>query len=249
MTFSDPLPPPLHPGAPLPRPTGPLVRFVLASALFAAVAGVTGAVLAGGMAGAVVGLAGFAVIAGVAGVGLWRSYPHDRLGGCNLVTLFRSALIAGVAAALLAPAQGWALAGVATVAFALDGVDGKLARASGLVSDFGARFDMEVDSVLALVLACIVWLSGAVGPWVLVLGVMRYLWVAAGWVLPWINAPLPEQVMRRKTVCVIQIAALVLLVSPLLTGAAAAGVALVAAGILLWSFGADLVWLWQRRAA
>jgi dihydrofolate synthase/folylpolyglutamate synthase len=28
-----------------------------------------------------------------------------------------------------------------------------------------------------------------------------------------------------------------------------AGVALVAAGILLWSFGADRVWLWQRRAA
>jgi phosphatidylglycerophosphate synthase len=245
MTFSDPL----RQGAPLPRPEGLLARFAAAALVFAAVAGLTGAVLAGGTAGGLVAVVAFAAIAAVAGWGLWRHYPHDRLGGCNLVTLFRSALIAGVAAVLIDPGQGWLLTGVAAVALALDGVDGKLARASGLVSDYGARFDMEVDSVFALVLALIVWTAGTVGAWVLVLGVMRYLWVAAGWVLPWLNGALPEQVMRRKTVCVIQIATLVALLSPVITGPVAVVAAGVASVALLWSFGADVVWLWRRRGA
>jgi phosphatidylglycerophosphate synthase len=226
-----------------------MARFVALALCLVALAGLAGTWLAGTASGGVLAAAGFVALAVVTGRGLWRHYPHDRLGGCNVVTLVRAALIAGVAAVLTQPTQGWALAGVALVALALDGVDGRLARASGLVSDFGARFDMEVDSIFALVMALIVWLSGTVGVWVLVLGVMRYLWVAAGWVLPWLNGPLPEQVMRRKTVCVIQIAALVALLTPVLTGQAAAGVAAVASAALLWSFGSDVVWLWRRRQA
>jgi phosphatidylglycerophosphate synthase len=245
MAFSDPV----SSRTRLPRPEGPLARFAALSLCFAALAGAVGGWLTGTGFGASVAAVGFAALAVVAGQGLWRHYPHDRLGGCNVVTLFRAALIAGVAAVLTQPAQGWALAVVAAVALALDGVDGKLARASGLVSDFGARFDMEVDSIFALVMALIVWLSGTVGVWVLVLGVMRYLWVAAGWILPWLNGPLPEQVMRRKTVCVIQIAALAALLTPVLTGHLAAAVAAVASAALLWSFGSDVIWLWRRREA
>ncbi len=241
MAFSDPL----HPRAPAP----PVASFAALAVAFGAVAAVAGRTLTGTLTGMVAAIVLFASIALIAGLGLARHYPHDRLGACNAVTLFRAALIAGVGAMLTAPAQGWTLAAVAAFALALDGVDGKLARASGLVSDFGARFDMEVDSIFALLLALIVWTSGTVGPWVMVLGVMRYLWVAAGWVLPWLNAPLPDHVMRRKTVCVIQIAALVALVSPALTGTPALVTAAIASAALLWSFGADLVWLWQRRAA
>jgi len=246
MAFSNLLRPSLRSPAPLQRPNGPLTRFVLSALLLSPLAGGVAIILNGSPA---FGVGVFAAIATVAGVGLWRHYPHARLGGCNFVTLLRAALVAGVAGALAAPAQGWVLAAIAAIAFALDGVDGRLARTSGLVSEFGARFDMEVDSVFALVLALIVWLSGTVGVWVLVLGVMRYLWVAAGWAVPWINAPLPEDVLRRKSVCVIQIAALVALVAPLLSGAAAALVAGSAAAALLWSFGADTLWLWRRRTA
>lgn len=245
MAFSDPY----NARAPLPRPAGPLGRFAALAVCLVALAGAVGGWLTGTGIGATAAAAGFIALAVIAGQGLWRHYPHDRLGGCNVVTLLRASLIAGVAAVLTEPAQGWALAVVAAVALALDGVDGKLARASGLVSDFGARFDMEVDSIFAFVMALIVWLSGTVGAWVLVLGVMRYLWVAAGWVLPWLNGPLPEQVMRRKTVCVIQIAALAALLTPALTGQAASAVAAVASAALLWSFGSDVVWLWRRRMA
>lgn len=241
MAFSDPV----HPRAPAP----PIATFAALAVVLLAVAAVTGRALTGTLLGTTVGVAGFAALALVAGIGLHRHYPHDRLGACNAVTLFRAALISGVGAVLVDPAQSWTLAVTAAVALALDGVDGKLARASGLVSDFGARFDMEVDSVFALLLALIVWTSGTVGPWVMALGVMRYVWVAAGWVLPWLNAPLPDHVMRRKTVCVIQIAALVALVSPALAGVPAVITAALASAALLWSFGADFVWLWRRRTA
>ena len=43
-------------------------------------------------------------------------------------------------------------AALATVSLSLDGVDGWLARRQGLCSDFGGSFDMEVDSVFALLL-------------------------------------------------------------------------------------------------
>jgi phosphatidylglycerophosphate synthase len=39
---------------------------------------------------------------------------------------------------------------------ALDGLDGWLARRFGLASAYGARFDMEVDGFLILVLALLV---------------------------------------------------------------------------------------------
>ena len=44
------------------------------------------------------------------------------------------------------------MAALAGFALALDGVDGHLARRFDQVSDFGARFDMEVDAALILVL-------------------------------------------------------------------------------------------------
>jgi len=191
------------------------------------------------------------------GVGtLWwqlpRHYPHPRFGACNAVTLFR----AGLGATLLTPIlvdglaenamNGWAVALVATVALSLDGVDGWLARRSGLSSAFGARFDMEVDAALALLLSLLALAAGTVGPVVLVLGLMRYAFVAASWVLPWMAAPLPDR-FGRKVVCVIQIAALIALQAPIVTGSVALSIVLGAALALIWSFGRDILWLWRYR--
>lgn len=241
---------------PGPRHVGPLSVFIPAALAFAPFTFGLALLIGRDLRAAVVALAVFVVIALIAGRGISAHYPHDRLGSCNIVTLFRGALVAALAGLIVAPSPGtlpdaaeWGMVGVAAVSLTLDGVDGRLARSSGLVSDFGARFDMEVDSVFALVLALMVWLSGTVGVWVLVLGVMRYLYVAAGWVLPWLNAPLPEQVMRRKTVCVIQIGALIVLTAPFVTGWPAVLLAAVASALLVWSFAVDIVWLWKRRAA
>ncbi|GAA4940924.1 hypothetical protein GCM10023238_03240 [Streptomyces heliomycini] len=43
--------------------------------------------------------------------------------------------------------------GLTAVALILDGVDGKVARRTGTSTPLGARFDMEVDAFLILVLS------------------------------------------------------------------------------------------------
>ena len=179
-------------------------------------------------------------------------YPHSRFGACNAVTLFR----AGMGATLLTPlllagsgaadVNGWAVVTVAVLALSLDGVDGWLARRSGLASSYGARFDMEVDAALALLLALLALANGVAGPWVLLLGLMRYVFVAASWVLGWLAAPLPDK-FGRKVVCVIQIAALIALQAPILDGDLAFAIALGASVALIWSFGRDILWLWRHR--
>lgn len=188
---------------------------------------------------------------------LWRQlpahYPHARFGSCNGVTLFR----AGLGASLLTPLLsgdagqaawgGWAVALVALFALLLDGVDGWLARRQGLASGFGARFDMEIDAALPLMLALHAFADGMGGVVVLTLGVMRYVFVAASWVLPWMAAPLPDK-FGRKVVCVIQIAALIALQVPILGSGAALGIAWGAVAALLWSFGRDTLWLWRHRS-
>lgn len=188
----------------------------------------------------------FALTAGVALQGILVHHPHPTLGLGNGVTLIRAALVALLAAALLDPAQtGWAVFFIACIAFALDGVDGWLARRAGLTSTFGARFDMEVDALLGAVLALILLNDGHVGPEILVLGFTRYAFVAAAFCVPKLGAALPES-MRRKTVCVIQIACLIALLCPLTPLWLMHPMSWGAAGLLLWSFARDTRWLLGR---
>jgi phosphatidylglycerophosphate synthase len=197
----------------------------------------------------------FAVGTAVALAGIARHHPHARLGPANGVTLARLAMAAALtvplarAAALPAePGSGWAVLVLAVLALSLDGVDGWLARRTGLASPFGARFDMEVDAVLSALLALIVWQSGAAGAWVLALGFTRYAFVAACAVLPWLDAPLPPS-LARKAVCVLQIAALIACLAPALPVTVTTPLAAAATAALAWSFGRDILWLWHHRAS
>ena len=63
------------------------------------------------------------------------------------MTLTRASLACGVGALVAACAAGRLLVALAAVALVLDAVDGRVARRTGTVSPFGARFDMEVDAV------------------------------------------------------------------------------------------------------
>ena len=182
-----------------------------------------------------------------------RHLPPERsgLGPANWVTLGRATLVISVAALIPQPeilhdVGYWWIIGVATVAMVLDGVDGRVARRTRTTTAFGARFDMELDSLLMLVLAVLVWRSGRVGPWVILLGLPRYLFVSAGWLLPWMRAPLPERV-RRKAGCVVQGVALLVCLGPIVPPALAPPVALVTLVLLGASFTIDIVWLFQTR--
>jgi len=176
-----------------------------------------------------------------------RHYPHDAFGWNNTLTLFRGALACVLVTPLITGApDSWAMVAVATAAFSLDWADGWLARRHGLVSGFGARFDVEVDAALALVLALHALSDGLAGPVVLILGLAYYLFIAATWVLPWLGRPLPER-FGRKAVCVFQIGALILLQVPVLTAGPAFALAFAASLVLLTSFAIDIAWLWRQR--
>lgn len=175
-----------------------------------------------------------------------RGYPHKVLGLGNLTTLFRMSMVASLLAPLAGVAMPWAVVVLATVALVLDGVDGALARRANLVSSFGGRLDMEVDSILALILALNVWAAGITGPWILLLGLPRYLFIAAAKFMPWLDKPLPRSLSRR-VICVVQVASIIGLYAPILPGILVIPVALIVAGLLIWSFGRDIIWLWRSR--
>lgn len=192
----------------------------------------------------------FAVIIAVAQGRLDAFHPPDRFGGANVITLFRAAGAALLGGAALAgqvpgPAASWGFALASAALLALDGIDGWLARRSGLASAFGARFDMEVDALTGLALALLVWQMDKAGPWVLALGFMRYAFLGLGWVRPAFAAPLAPS-WRRKAVCVAQLAALTLLLAPPIAPPLSSAIAAAALGLLAWSFARDLRRLARR---
>lgn len=169
------------------------------------------------------------------------------LGPADLVTLSRAVLAGGTAALVADQGQDASMvvvAIVASTALVLDFVDGLVARRTGTASALGARFDMEVDAFLILVLSAYVGLF--VGLWVLAIGAIRYAFLAAQRVLPWLRGPLPPS-RARKTVAALQGIALVVAGSGLLPVSVAVFVAGGALSALVWSFGRDIAWLWHVR--
>lgn len=182
----------------------------------------------------------------LAGWFVHHRYPHDRLGLGNQVTLVRLVLVSAIVAWVLSGGgPSWSVFGLALLALALDGVDGWFARRQELVSDFGARFDVEVDSVFAILLAVNAAMNPQIGWGVILLGLPRYLFVFAAFFFVWMKRDLPER-FNRKLVCVVQLGALIALQAPIVSTPIATLLIAVAAIALIWSFAVDIIWL--RRA-
>ncbi len=181
------------------------------------------------------------------GYALHRSRART-FGQANWVTLFRATLVGGVTAlvadGLMHGASTVAVVALSAVALVLDGVDGYVARRTGSATAVGARFDMEVDAFLILVLS--VFVAESLGPWVLLIGAMRYVFVVAGWAMPWLKGSLPPS-FARKTVAAAQGVLLVVAASGLLSTDASIAVVGLALGSLVWSFGRDVRWLWHNN--
>jgi phosphatidylglycerophosphate synthase len=179
------------------------------------------------------------------------------MGWANRVTLGRSVLVSPVAALAVGVASGavaatpavlWVAIALSTLALMLDGLDGRVARKTGSASAYGARFDMELDAFLLLALSLLLLGAGRGGAWVLLIGALRYLFVAAGAVLPWLSAPLPPR-YRRKVVCVVQGVGLLVALGPVIPDVLAVGAAAAALALLFWSFAVDTLWLFRHRPA
>jgi phosphatidylglycerophosphate synthase len=115
----------------------------------------------------------FAVLIGWCRAG-WQG--AGRFGAANLLTSAR--IVATLALPAVAPAMDPLLVAACALAlFALDGLDGWLARRQGLASEFGEYLDKEADAFLLLVLCVLLFVGGRLGAWIIVPGLLRYAFV------------------------------------------------------------------------
>jgi phosphatidylglycerophosphate synthase len=178
-------------------------------------------------------------------------HPFPRFGAANTVTLFRVSLVAGVAGFIGEPPTqriAWLAAAAITAVALLDGVDGWLARRSAEQSAFGARFDMETDAALILIVSVLVWHHEKAGAWVLACGLMRYGFVVAGWIVPWMAGPL-RSTLRGKSVAVGQLVGLGAALLPIVPVRFSTIVAAITLASLVWSFAVDIAWLRRQATA
>jgi phosphatidylglycerophosphate synthase len=200
------------------------------------------------------GVAGW--LAGLAyAVGTWvllsralRRPGVRRWGPADTVTLARATLVGGVIAlvadSFAGPVPVPVLVSAAAVALALDAVDGQVARRTGTTSPLGARFDMEIDSVLVLALSLFV--AGFLGWWALAVGAFRYAFGVASWLAPWLRTALPVR-RSRKVVAAMQGIVLVVASAGIVPAALATALLGLVLAALCWSFGSDIGRLWRAR--
>lgn len=179
--------------------------------------------------------------------GFARVLLRPARGPANRVTLVRSVLVAAVGVLTFVDdfaARVPVLVALATVALVLDGVDGWVARRTGTASAFGARFDLEVDAFLILLLS--LYVARSAGWWVLLIGAARYLFVAAGRVLPWLREAAPPRPWC-KVVAVVQGVVLTIAAADMVPSAWTRAALVGALLLLMESFGRETWELWRMN--
>jgi phosphatidylglycerophosphate synthase len=223
---------------------GPAIGLVAQVLLLVVLAAAVGL----GDAGWIVGLGCATTMATALARGIGRA--SEEWQAPSWVTLARATLAVGVAALV---ADSFArdtpvalLVALASVALALDLVDGRIARRTGTVTALGARFDGEVDAFLILALS--VYVAPVHGWWVLAIGAARYLFLLGEWALPWMRRPLPPRGWR-KVVAAAQGVVLTVAAADVLPRAPMQAILAVALAALAASVGECVWWLWRRRPA
>jgi len=221
-----------------------ILGMLATAALLGVVSATAGLGVAGWIAGLATGLAATALLV----TARMRS-DQPAMHPADWVTLTRALLIAGVAGLVAdsfsRPASVTALVTLSAVALALDAVDGQVARRTGTATPLGARIDGEVDAFLILLLSIAV--SRDYGDWVLAIGAARYALLLAGWLIPWLAAPLPPRYWGKVVAAVTGIVLTV--AASGVTNRLAGMIAVVAALLLLAeSFGRNVIWLYRTGA-
>ena len=228
----------------------PTIRLatILGMLATAALLGVVSATAGLGVAGWIAGLATGSAATALLVTARMRS-DQPAIHPADWVTLTRALLIAGVAGLVAdsfgRPVSTTALVTLSAIALALDAVDGQVARRTGTATPLGARIDGEVDAFLILLLSIVV--SRDYGSWVLAIGAARYALLLAGWLIPWLAAPLPPRYWG-KVVAAVQ--GIVLTVAASGVVDRRTGMIAVAAALLLLaeSFGRNVIWLYRTGA-
>lgn len=198
------------------------------------------------------------IVSGAAFLGIaaaaYHSMPVDErrrnFSLANAVTLLRAGMIAVLLGIAAVPSStgAWAIAGLAAAALALDAVDGPVARKTRRATAFGARFDMEIDGLFALTAALLLWRTGRLDAWILLIGLPRYAFLLAGRLYAPLRRPLPPR-QRRRALCAIQGVALAAALAPIVPPGGATLVAATALLLICGSFALDILWLLRRNRA
>lgn len=133
----------------------------------------------------------------------------------------------------------WAVGSALAVVELTDFFDGRLARRFG-PSAFGALWDMENDALFTLSLSLFVYLRYGIAPFVLLLGLMRYLYVL---IWRFNSDPVtvsPAYKLFAKTTAAAIVVTLIVAVAPILPDWLRAAALAVVLGMQLVSFGWDL---------
>lgn len=194
---------------------------------------------------ALFGWVGFVVIAHVGLV----AHSRREFGPANAITTLRGAIAVSLLVSLpvlpsLAaedPDRLWPVVAAVVFALLLDGIDGHVARVARCASAAGARYDMEVDAFMVLVLCTLVWQLGDAGSWVLGIGLMRYAYAAIARVVPALRRELYPS-LRRKAICVLQVVGLCLMLTPWLESPWSDLLGAIALTALAGSFLRDIHW-------
>jgi phosphatidylglycerophosphate synthase len=231
--------------AALPRIRLATILGMLATAVLLGVVSATAGL---GVAGWIAGLAAGSAATALIVTARMRS-DQPAIHPADWVTLTRALLIAGVAGLVAdsfsRPMAVTALVTLSAVALALDAADGQVARRTGTATPVGARIDGEADAFLILLLSIVV--SRDYGSWVLAIGAARYALLLAGWLIPWLAAPLPPRYWGKVVAAVTGIVLTVAAsgVTSRLVGMIAVGAALL---LLAESFGRSVIWLYRAGA-
>jgi phosphatidylglycerophosphate synthase len=221
-----------------------ILGMLATAVLLGVVSATAGLAAAGWIAGLATGLAAATLLTAAR----TRS-DQPSLHPADWVTLTRAVLIAGVAGLVAdsfsRPVPVTALVTLSIVALVLDAVDGQVARRTGTATPLGGRLDGEVDAFLILLLS--IFVARGYGWWVLAIGAARYAFLLAGWLIPWLAAPLPPR-FWRKVVAAVQ--GIVLTVAASGVPSRMLGMIAVVAALLLLaeSFGRDVLWLYRTGA-
>lgn len=191
-------------------------------------------------------IVGFVVVARIS-----AHHPYGRFGVANALTLTRLvivALLGGLTYEVtlhgLQPVSwvAWSFCAMAVGAIVVDGLDGYSARRQNLASDFGGRFDMEVDALQILLLCVIAVALGKAGAWILIGGALRYAYEIAAVFWSALKRPLPPS-FRRKLISVVKGGTLAALLAPVIAPPFSTIVAAAALALLIYSFAVDVIWL------
>ncbi|MEX2442724.1 MAG: CDP-alcohol phosphatidyltransferase family protein [Alkalispirochaeta sp.] len=134
----------------------------------------------------------------------------------------------------------WIVGAVLALVEVTDFFDGRLARRFG-ASSFGAVWDMENDALFTLSLSLLVYLRYGVAPFLILLGLMRYLYVLV-WRFdrdPVTVSPAYKRFAKIAAAAIV--ATLIAAVAPIVPPAVRSTALMLVLGMQLVSFGWDLV--------